>query len=170
MHLSDRVTGLFLVALGGVAAYGGSRLPPVPGQQIGPEVFPMVVGLSLALCGGLIAAGVGRHYEEEAEADLTRVSPKDEVAVEPQPSRWHELKVLIPPVLLIFYVYVVEALGFLPTAAAVVLVASLSLGARLRLAVPLALLAPLAINLLFLKLLRVPLPSGLLPLPWIGLP
>jgi hypothetical protein len=29
-----RVTGLFIVALGGLAAYGGSRLPPVPGQQI----------------------------------------------------------------------------------------------------------------------------------------
>ena len=40
MQLSDRVTGLFLVALGGLAAYGGSRLPPVPGQQIGPNVFP----------------------------------------------------------------------------------------------------------------------------------
>jgi putative tricarboxylic transport membrane protein len=34
MHLPDRVTGLFIVALGGLAAYGGSRLPPVPGQQI----------------------------------------------------------------------------------------------------------------------------------------
>ena len=50
MQLSDRVTGLFLVALGGVAAYGGSRLPPVPGQQIGPNVFPMVVGIGLAIC------------------------------------------------------------------------------------------------------------------------
>lgn len=170
MHLSDRVTGLFLVALGGVAAYGGSRLPPVPGQQIGPEVFPMVVGIGLAICGGLIAAGVGRSYEDEAEADLARVGSEDEGAQQPPPSRWHEIKVLIPPALLIFYVYVVEALGFLPTAAFIVLVTSLSLGARLRLALPLALLAPLAVNLLFLKLLRVPLPSGLLPLPWIGLP
>jgi putative tricarboxylic transport membrane protein len=67
-------------------------------------------------------------------------------------------------------VYGVEALGFLPTAAAVVLATSLALGARLRLAIPLAICAPLLINLLFLKLLRVPLPSGLLPLPWIGLP
>jgi putative tricarboxylic transport membrane protein len=170
MHLSDRVTGLFLVALGGVAAYGGSRLPPVPGQQIGPEVFPMIVGVSLALCGGLIAAGIGRHYEDEAEADLARIVPKDEEAGAPTTSRWRDLRVLIPPALLLFYVYVVERLGFLPTAAVIVLVSSLALGARLRLAIPLALVAPLAINLLFLKLLRVPLPSGLLPLPWIGLP
>ena len=63
-------TGLFLIALGGVAAYGGSRLPPVPGQQVGPNVFPMVVGAGLVLCGALIALGIGRHFEDEAEADL----------------------------------------------------------------------------------------------------
>ncbi|ODT21910.1 MAG: tripartite tricarboxylate transporter TctB [Hyphomicrobium sp. SCN 65-11] len=173
MQLSDRVTGLFLVALGGVAAYGGSRLPPVPGQQIGPEVFPMIVGISLAICGGLIAAGVGRRYENEAEAELVQATTQTEDApdaAEPSPSRWRELWVLLPPVLLIFYVYVVDWLGFLPTAAAIVLVTSLALGARWRLAIPVAIGAPLVINLLFLQLLRVPLPSGLLPLPWIGLP
>jgi putative tricarboxylic transport membrane protein len=52
----------------------------------------------------------------------------------------------------------------------VVLVASLALGARLRLALPMAIGAPLFVNMVFLKLLRVPLPSGLLPLPWLGLP
>jgi hypothetical protein len=36
-----------LVALGLAAAYGGSLLPPVPGQQVGPNVFPMVIGLAL---------------------------------------------------------------------------------------------------------------------------
>jgi putative tricarboxylic transport membrane protein len=40
MHIPDRFTGSFLVALGALAAYGGSRLPPVPGQQVGPSVFP----------------------------------------------------------------------------------------------------------------------------------
>jgi len=174
MQLSDRVTGLFLVALGGVAAYAGSRLPPVPGQQIGPEVFPMVVGLGLALCGGLIAAGIGRRFEDEAEAEVARVSAPqaDDApdAAEPPASRWRELWVLLPPVLLIFYVYAVDRLGFLPTAGAIVLVTSLALGARWRLAIPVAICAPLVINLLFLKLLRVPLPSGLLSMPWIGLP
>lgn len=173
MQISDRVTGLFLVALGGLAAYGGSRLPPVPGQQIGPEVFPMVVGISVALCGGMIAAGVGRRYEDEAEADLARISAAtgaDSDKTEEHASRWRELRVLIPPALLLFYFFFVDRFGFLPTAAVIVLITSLALGARSRLAVPLAILAPLVVNLLFLKLLRVPLPSGMLPLPWIGLP
>ena len=48
MQLSDRVTGLFPHrASAACAAYGGSRLPPVPGQQVGPNVFPMVVGVGL---------------------------------------------------------------------------------------------------------------------------
>jgi putative tricarboxylic transport membrane protein len=51
-----------------------------------------------------------------------------------------------------------------------VLITSLALGARLRLAIPLAIGASLVVNLVFSKLLRVPLPSGFLPLPWVGLP
>src|SRR5262245_52446324 len=173
MRLSDRVTGLFMVALGGLAAYGGSRLPPVPGQQIGPDVFPLVVGTGLAICGGMIALGVGRHYEEEAEADLAGITGQIATATgdgdDPSGS-WRGLRALLPLALLLFYVLAVDRLGFLPTAAVMVLITSVGLGARLRLAIPLAIGAPLFVNLVFLKLLRVPLPSGLLALPWLGLP
>ena len=47
-----------------------------------------------------------------------------------------------------------------------VLATALAFGARWRLAVPLAILAPLLVHLVFYKLLRVPLPAGLLPAPW----
>lgn len=167
MHLSDRVTGLFLVALGGAAAYGGSLLPPVPGQPVGPNVFPMVVGAGLALCGALIALGVGRRFEEEAQADLAAHSDESALAKEEAAfSGARGLLALIPPALLIFYVLAVDRLGFALTAGVIVLVAALALGARLRLALPLAIAAPLFVHLVFFKLLRVPLPSGLLPMPW----
>jgi putative tricarboxylic transport membrane protein len=42
----------------------------------------------------------------------------------------------------------------------------LTFGARPRLAVPVALLAPVVVHLVFYKLLRVPLPAGLIPMPW----
>ena len=164
MQLSDRVTGLFLVALGTVTAYAGSRLPPVPGQQIGPNVFPMVVGAGLCICGALIALRVGHHFEEEAEADLATHSAQ--AATPSKEAWWRGLKALIPPGLLVFYVLAVDRLGFLVTAATMVLVVALALGARLRLAVPLALAAPLFVHLVFSKLLRVPLPEGLIPTPW----
>lgn len=165
MQLSDRFTGLFLVALGGLSAYGGSRLPPVPGQQIGPNVFPMVVGVGLILCGALIALGIGRHFEEEAEADLAAHSAAPSEAQ--QGNSWARgLLALVPPGLLLFYVLAVDRLGFLPTAAIIVLVSAVALGARLRLAVPIAIAAPLFVHLVFYKLLRVPLPAGFIPAPW----
>jgi putative tricarboxylic transport membrane protein len=163
MQLSNRVTGLFLVALGGVAAYGGSRLPPVPGQQIGPNVFPMVVGAGLVLCGALIALGVGQRFEEEAEAELAALSNQ---GADRQQAWWRGLLALVPPGLLLFYVLAADGLGFLPTAAIIILISARALGARLRLSVPLAIIAPLVVHLVFSKLLRVPLPPGLLPAPW----
>ncbi len=156
MQLSDRVTGAVLVVLGGVAAYAGSRLPAVPGQDVGPAAFPMLIGIGLVICGVLIALGIGRSFEvAEAEAPAGQGS-----------RRLAGLRALIPPALLLFYVLAADRLGFLPTAAVIVLVMALALGARLRLAVPLAVVAPVLIHLAFYKLLRVPLPAGLLPVPW----
>jgi putative tricarboxylic transport membrane protein len=80
--------------------------------------------------------------------------------------RYAPLAALVPPALLIFYVLAVDSLGFLPTAAIMVLACALALGASWRLALGLALLAPPAVHLAFYKLLRVPLPDGLLTAPW----
>lgn len=162
MQLSDRVTGLFLTALGSGAAYGGWLLPPVPGQQIGPNVFPMVVGIGLIICGVMIAFGIGHAFEEEPE--LIEAAPGQ---VPPPPVTWARgLMALLPPAALIFYVLMVDRLGFALTAAAMVLAVSLALGARLRLAIPLAILAPMFVHLVFSQLLHVPLPAGLVPMPW----
>ncbi len=164
MHLSDRSTGLFLVILGAAAAYAGSRLPPVPGQQIGPNVFPLVVGIGLCLCGLLIALGIGSRFEEAAEADLAAHS--DQPLPDAAPGRLSWLRILLPPASLIFYALAVEVLGFFLTAFTMILVAAFAFGARMRLALPMAIIAPPVIHLIFYKLLRVPLPAGLIPMPW----
>jgi putative tricarboxylic transport membrane protein len=161
--LADRLSGSAIAMLGAAAFFYGSKLPPVPGQQVGPSAFPMVVGAGLVLCGALIVLGIGRHFEEVAEADL--VSHTAPEVLEPLPA-WRSWLALLPPALLIFYALASEALGFLPTAAIMVLVASTAFGAKPKLSIPLALIAPFVINLIFLKLLRVPLPGGLLPFPW----
>lgn len=163
MLLSDKVTGGVVAVLGGLAFAYGSQLPPVPGQQIGPSAFPMVIGAGLVLCGGLIMLGIGHRFEEVAEADLANHTAPEQLA--PLPA-WRNWLALLPPALLAFYALVSETLGFLPTSAIMVLVASLAFGARPKLAVPLAIIAPFVINLIFLKLLRVPLPGGILPFPW----
>ena len=159
MHLSDRVTGAVLVGFGALAAYGGSLLPGVPGQDVGPNVFPMVIGAGLAGCGAMIALGIGRSFEAPDEAE-------EKIEEEERAHPFLGLKALVPPALLLLYVMIVERVGFLPTAALVVLGAALALGARLRLAVPIAVAAPLFVHAVFSKLLRVPLPDGVLPAPW----
>lgn len=161
MRLPDRVTGLFLVGLGAAAAYGGWRLPPVPGQPVGPNVFPLVIGIGLALCGLAIAFGIGHTFEEEEE-----IVPFEGGAAPAPQGKLYGLRALLPPALLIFYVVVAERVGFILTAAIIVYVTATALGARWKLAIPLAALAPIAVHLIFSKLLRVPLPIGLLPMPW----
>jgi putative tricarboxylic transport membrane protein len=162
MRLPDRVTGLFLVGLGAAAAYGGWQLPPVPGQPVGPNVFPLVIGSGLALCGLAIAFGIGHSFEEEEE-----LIPVEGGQPTPPPTgKFYGLRALLPPALLLFYVVVADRLGFIITAALIVFVTSTALGARWKLSLPLAMLAPIGIHLIFSKLLRVPLPAGLLPMPW----
>ena len=161
MRLPDRVTGSFLVVLGAAAAYGGWLLPPVPGQPVGPNIFPLVIGSGLALCGLAITFGIGSTFEEEEE-----IIPIEGGETRPPPGRFYGLRALLPPALLLFYVAVAEKLGFIITAALIVYVTASALGARWRLALPLAVLAPIGIHLIFSKLLRVPLPIGLLPMPW----
>ena len=162
MRLPDSVTGSFLVVLGAAAAYGGWLLPPVPGQPVGPNVFPLVIGTGLALCGLAIAFGIGHSFEEEEEL----IPVEGLQAKKPPPGKLYGLRALLPPALLLFYVVVADRLGFIITAGLIVYATATALGARWRLALPLAVLAPIGIHLIFSKLLRVPLPIGLLPMPW----
>ena len=167
MRLPDPVTGLFVFTLGAVAAYAGSRLPPVPGQQVGPNVFPLVIGVGLCLCGLMIALRVGRSFEEEAQTELAAHSDlPSEGEVLSAHGPLYKLRVLIPPALLVFYAAASETLGFFVTGALMILAAALVFGARMRLALPIALIVPAAVHLVFYKLLRVPLPAGLIPMPW----
>jgi putative tricarboxylic transport membrane protein len=167
MRLPDSVTGSFLVVLGAAAAYGGWLLPPVPGQPVGPNVFPLVIGTGLALCGLAIVFGIGHSFEEEEELiPVEEGQAKEQAEAAAPQGRFYGLRALLPPALLLFYVVAADRLGFIITAALMVYATSTALGAKWKLALPLAALAPFGIHLIFGKLLRVPLPAGLLPTPW----
>lgn len=161
-----------LVGLGVAAYRGGSLLPPVPGQQVGPNVFPMVIGASLVVCGVLILLGVGRTFEEEEKIVTSATGDvADGDGLEPPQGRvatflrggW---KVLVPPAALFFYYFASERLGFWLTASLMIFALAWSQGARMKWAVALAVVAPALVHLVFYKLLRVPLPPGLLKFPW----
>src|SRR3954471_20463674 len=118
MKVSDRVTGAMLVGLGVAAYWGGSLLPPVPGQQVGPDVFPMVIGAALAVCGVLVMLGVGRTFEEEEEIVTSATGEVAKAAGLESRRGWVAdfvhggWKVLVPPAALFFYYFASERLGF----------------------------------------------------------
>lgn len=160
----DRVTGCLVATLGVLAVWGASRLPAMPGQWLGPSAFPTLVGVGLVVTGALIALGVGRGFEEGALDDAPAQGAP--AGADPAAAGGPLWRAAIPVVLLVFYALVVEWLGFVPTAAAILLVMALALGARPRAALALAVVVAPAAHLVFGKLLRVPLAPGLLPMPW----
>ncbi len=150
MKVNDAVTGAALVALGLVILVFIQGFPAMQGQRFGPAWFPGIVAGGLAACGAVL---VVRGLQSKA--------------------RWIELAAwtrrarpvagfLSVLAALAFYVVGANALGF-HLAGFVVLFACMRIfGARLALALPVALVAPLVIHLVFYKLMRVPLPWGVL--------
>jgi putative tricarboxylic transport membrane protein len=144
------VSGAALIALAALILWHIQGFPEMPGQKFGPAWFPGLVAGGLGLCGvGLIGGGLRRRGPWLALPDwMRRARPRLAVAA----------------VLggLLFYVLAAQALGFYLTALLIVVIWMRVLGAAWRVALPVAALATLVIHLSFYKLLRIPLPWGVL--------
>ncbi len=156
MKLNDAIFGLLLVALGSLVLFAVRGYPKIPGQPVGPALFPGLIAVGLCVAGLLLLA---RGLRERARGwiawdDWVR-SPRHALA----------LAVLLGAIL--FYILAAGWLGFLPTAMLILLAMFLVLRVPPGRAVLVALVATLVIHFAFYKLLRVPLPWGLLtPYAW----
>jgi putative tricarboxylic transport membrane protein len=122
----------------------------MPGQKFGPAWFPGLIAGGLGICGVLlIAAGLRERSPWAAVPEWIR-SPRARTAV----------AALVGG--LVFYVVAAAPLGFHITGLMLLTLWMRLLGASWRVTVPLALIATLAIHFAFYKLLRVPLPWGVL--------
>jgi len=118
--------------------------------QFGPMFFPSLLFGALALVtAGLLLGRRGHHGASEAEAP----APAERGAA------WRSAEVLL---WIALYIAFAETLGFLVTAAALLLIYLLRLGTRPAVAAPLALLLVPAVYQIFGVALRVPLPRGIL--------
>jgi len=155
MKLDDAVWGALLALLGGAILWHVRSFPHIPGQNVGPALFPGLVAAALVVCGVLLVAGALRARRRggggawiEAPAWL-RARPQ-----------------LIAFVVLVaasvFYLLAVDRLGFVVTAFVCLAALMSSLRVRLAVALVVALAMTLAIHWAFYKLLRVPLPWGVL--------
>lgn len=152
MKINDALTGAALVALGATVLWHIQGFPKIPGQNYGAAWFPGWVASGLVVCGVLLIA-----TRKRAAGSLPWVVPPD----------WMRRRAAVLAVAsviagLLVYVFLAQTLGFHLVAVGLLLTWCRLLGAGWRLAVPTAVIATLLIHLAFYKLLRVPLPWGVL--------
>jgi len=157
MKLNDAIFGLVLLALGGAVLFAVQGFPKIPGQPVGPALFPGLIAAGLCVAGAMLVARGWRVRAGQpwlAWDDWVR-SPRHVLA----------LAVLLGSV--VFYIMAAAWLGFLPTAVLILVAMFTVLRVPVGRAVLLAVVATLVIHFAFYKLLRVPLPWGLLtPYAW----
>jgi putative tricarboxylic transport membrane protein len=161
MKVNDAIWGAVLMLLSVVLLVHVQSFPRIPGQQYGPALFPGVIAVGLALCAALlIVKGIAarKHGHERAEW----------IAFEPWTrSHRHLLAFALTLGVNVFYIVAVDGLGFIPTGIVYLAVLFAVFGVRTRWILPLAVVSTLVIHTAFYKLLRVPLPWGLLePVLW----
>ncbi len=124
--------------------------PAMPGQHFGPALFPGVLAVGVAACGGLLVVRGAR-------------SGAPWIAFSPWTGRARPIAGFVAVIAgLALYVVLAGPVGFHLTGFVLVLGWTLVFGARPAAALPVAILAPILIHLAVYKLLRVPLPWGVL--------
>jgi putative tricarboxylic transport membrane protein len=157
MKFNDAVFGLILLALGVVVLAVARSYPGIPGQQVGPALFPGLIAVGLCVCGAMLLVKGWRERQAVAWVRL------GDWAASPR----HLLSAALVIGSVVFYIVASERLGFLPTASISLLALMLAMRVPPGRAVLIALIASLLIHAAFYKLLRVPLPWGVLtPIAW----
>ena len=152
MKINDAIFGALFLLLGVVVVMHVQAFPRIPGQQVGPALFPGLIAAGLAVCGALlIVSGIRDRAQQPwtETADWMR-SGRHLVA----------FVALVGGVAT--YVLVANAVGFLIVAPILLFIWFKVLGVRNGPAVAVGLVSTFVIWYAFYKLLRVPLPWGIL--------
>ena len=156
MKFNDAILGAVFLALSVAILIHIQAFPNIPGQKIGPGAFP---GLLALLLGGCAIGLIWRGWRERASQPAVAVG-----AWLSSPRHLRNFALTVGA--LVFYIVAAEKLGFLICGAVILLCLFLTLKVKTKIAVPLALVLPVVIHVIFYKLLRVPLPWGVLPVLW----
>jgi putative tricarboxylic transport membrane protein len=156
VRFNDALLGLVFLALSIAVLVAVQSFPDFSGQRIGPGAFP---GLIVVLLAGCSLELIRRGWRERREQRLVAVgawlsSPR------------HVRNFLATVGALLFYIFAADTLGFLICGVIILVALFSTLRVRLQVALPLAVALTLGIHLVFYKLLRVPLPWGVLPPLW----
>jgi len=152
MKINDTLTGAALAALGLTILIHVQSFPPMPGQKVGPAMFPGLLAVGLLICAaGVILRGL-KNLRAEGWFQWPAWIGQRRIAA----------GFVLIPLVLVVYAAVSEKLGFLPTAIAFLFSLCWIFRVRPRLALAVAIGGSLGIHYIFYKLLKVPLPWGIL--------
>ena len=157
MRLHDALWGALLVVFAGALFVHVQGFPAMPGQKVGPAALPGALAVGLFVCGAILLVR-GLRARSRAGAGAARwVELPEWFASAPQ-----VLGMAVLVAVNLLYVFAVDRLGFVVTG--VIYLAALMWVLRVRLvrALPIAVVMTLLIHYAFYKLLKVPLPWGVL--------
>lgn len=152
MKFNDAIFGVVLAALSAAILIHVQAFPKTPGQDVGPALFPGILAAGLGI-GGLIL--IARGWAARPGIPWLVLAPWTR-------SPRHVLACLLVIAAPVFYILVADRLGFLPTATLMLVALFAVLRVPLRWNLPVAVIVSFCIHFAFYKMLKVPLPWGVL--------
>jgi putative tricarboxylic transport membrane protein len=149
MRIHETLLGLLVMIVAAVFFGATFGFAPLPGQKVGPALFPQVIAVGAFICGLIIAARGRRSAGPWLTVDPALRDPRRLTSF------------LVMPASVAFYLIAAERLGFLPTAALIVGGLAWWFGVRPLRALALGVLAAWLVHWFFASAMRVPLPRGL---------
>jgi putative tricarboxylic transport membrane protein len=161
VKINDAIWGALFILFGGAVLFHIQGFPKIPGQNVGPALFPGSVAAGIAICGLLLIVRGLRARAAQGPGAAWVVLP------EWLRSSKHVGGFAVFVAVNVFYLLAVDRLGFLIVGSIYLTALMWVLRVRLVRAVPIAIVTTLVIHYAFYKLLKVPLPWGVLtPFAW----
>ncbi len=148
MRLHRTLLGLLFMALAAAFFAYTFTFPGLPGQRVGPALFPRVISAGIFACGLMLAWQGWRSGEAIIEFDAALREPRRLIGF------------ASIPLAVLFYIVAAPKLGFLPVAAIIVAALCLWMGARAWVAVVTGVVSAYVIHWFFGSVMRIPLPRG----------
>jgi putative tricarboxylic transport membrane protein len=134
--------------------------PSLHGQSYGPNLFPTIIGVGLFACGCiLIVRGLLARRAQSTQASSSDGAHWIDLSnmAESKSARINALLVILIPLL---YVLLSDQIGFITISIAAIFILLYRLGSSLLVAALLAVATTAVLQILFAKVLLVPLPPG----------
>ena len=150
MRFNDALIGAALFILAVAIGIHIQGFPAMPGQKFGAALFPGLIAAGLLVCGAMLFVR-GLRSGDRLVVLVPWMRMPQQVA-----------NFVLVCALLLFYIFASDALGFIPSGFIILMALFLKLAVPPLRATVVAVVATLIIHALFYKLLRVPLPWGVL--------